>query len=312
MTRVLVTGASGFIGVPLLRKLLQEGCEVHALDTRESSGPCLDQVTWHTADLLDQAALGQVLEEVRADRLVHLAWYVSHGSFWTAPENVEWVQASLGLLRGFLAAGGRRVLMVGSCAEYRWGGTEDLHEDTSEIAPATLYGVCKDALRRVASAYAASLDAELAWARLFFLYGPREQSGRLVPSVIRSLLAGEPVATGTGEQVRDFMHVEDAAAGIAAVLASKLTGAVNVASGEPVQIASILDTIGGLTGAGGLIERGARPTPPGEPDRLVANVDRLHREAGFSSTRSLREGLAETVDWWRERDPSSTGTVSRG
>jgi nucleoside-diphosphate-sugar epimerase len=305
VSAVLVTGASGFVGRPLLESLLGAGEEVHALSSRPAPRPAAGGVHWHQVDLLDPASVERVIADTRPERLVHLAWYMAHGRFWSGLENVQWVEASLRLLRDFAEAGGRRALIVGSCAEYAWGAEHDLRELDSPLVPASLYGVCKDALRRVAAAYAREAGFELAWGRLFFLYGPREQSERLVPAVIRSLLAGERVATTTGGQVRDFMHVEDAAAALVALLLGDVTGSVNIASGRALSVAEVLDLIGSLTGGEQLIDRGARPTPSGEPPRIVASVERLEREVGFRPRVSLREGLAATVQWWREQAPAT-------
>jgi nucleoside-diphosphate-sugar epimerase len=307
VSRILVTGASGFLGRPLVERLIADGEEVHALSTRHAPGADHAGVHWHRDDLLDPAAAARVAGEVRPERLVHLAWYVAHGRFWSALENAEWVEASLRLLRAFADSGGRRVVLVGTCAEYEWGGEQDLDELDSVLNPRSLYGVCKDALRRIAAAYAGESGLEVAWGRLFFLYGPGEQSERLVPAVVRSLIRGERVATSTGAQVRDFMHVHDAAAALVAVLQSELTGAVNIASGTGTPVAELLDTIGALTGAVDLIDRGARPASASEPPRIVASVRRLTDEARFRPSLSLRDGLAATVDWWRDLDrlPSS-------
>jgi nucleoside-diphosphate-sugar epimerase len=301
VSRVLVTGASGFVGRPLVRSLVQAGEEVHALTIPGVPMPDEDGVRWHEVDLLDRGRVAETIAELRPERLVHLAWYVAHGSYWSSPENARWVAASLDLLRAFAETEGRRAVLVGSCAEYEWGGEADLDEGDSALRPATLYGVCKDGLRRVAEAYAGQVGLELAWGRLFFLYGPHEQSARLVPAVIRALLAGEPVETSAGTQVRDFMHVEDVAAALAALLCSEVTGPVNIASGREVAIAEILDRIGELTDGVELIDRGARPLAPGEPQRIVADVRRLSREVGFEARISLADGLASTVEWWRER-----------
>jgi nucleoside-diphosphate-sugar epimerase len=305
VSRVLVTGASGFVGGPLVEKLLADGDDVHALSTRPRDAPDTGRAHWHRCDLLDPVALERVVDEVRPERLVHLAWYVSHGRFWSAPENAEWVEASLRLLRAFADAGGRRAVLVGSCAEYSWGGEHDLDERSSPLDPRALYGVCKDGLRRVASAYASEAGLELAWGRLFFLYGPREHQDRLVPSVIRALIAGERIATTTGAQERDFTHVDDVAGALAAVLQSEVTGPVNVASGHGTPVAEVLDAIADLTGASHLIDRGARPTPPSEPPRIVARVGRLTREVGYRPTIGLRDGLAATIEWWREHESGS-------
>jgi nucleoside-diphosphate-sugar epimerase len=309
VSRVLVSGASGFIGTPLVHRLIADGEEVHAVSGRGRETSAGNGVRWHQADLLDPSSVERLVEEVQADRLVHLAWYVAHGRFWSAPENAEWVEASLRLLRAFVRAGGRRALLVGTCAEYQWAGTQDLDEYSSALEPRGLYGACKDGLRRIGSAYAEEVGLELAWGRLFFLYGPGEQPERLVPAVIRSLLSGRRVATTAGTQVRDFMHVDDAARALATVLQSALTGPVNIATGAGTSVTEILDIIGAATGAADLIDRGARPTPRDEPPRIVANVERLTREAGFQPAVSLSDGLAASVDWWR-RQPAQTVTGS--
>ncbi len=290
----MLTGASGFVGRHALATLSDAGHEVHAVGL--SRGPEAAGVTWHEADLL---AASELLGDVEPEILIHLAWYAEHGKFWSSTENVRWVQASLGLLRAFAAHGGRRVVMAGSCAEYEWGGEGDLSERDSPLEPATLYGICKDALRRVAGAYAAETSVSLAWARLFFLYGPHEAPQRLVPAVIRPLLAGERAATTAGGQVRDFMHVQDAADALAALALSDVSGAVNVASGRAVSVADVIDLIGTLTGAAELIDRGARPSAASEPARIVADVARLREEVGFRPRISLQEGLESTIDWWR-------------
>lgn len=309
MTRTLVTGAGGFIGLPMVERLARAGAPIDALTTR-ASPPSVPGVRWHRVDLGDNAAVETLMRELAPERLAHIAWYAKPGSFWRAPENLEWVERSLHLTRAFVRAGGRRVVMVGTCAEYDWAAAADpLSESGSPLRPATLYGVAKDGLRRVAGAYTEQEGVELAWARVFFLYGPREAPGRLVSSVVRSLLAGEPVDTTSGEQVRDFMHVEDVAGALAALLESSVVGEVNVASGEPVSVRDLLATVADAVGRPQLIRRGALPDRPGEPPSLVADVTRLREEVGYRPHWSLAEGLASTVEWWRAQAqaPSSPG-----
>jgi nucleoside-diphosphate-sugar epimerase len=240
------------------------------------------------------------MREVAPERLVHLAWYVEHGRIWDAPENAVWVERSLGLLRAFSAAGGRRAVMLGTCAEYDWRApVNPLHELQSPVAPATLYGIAKDALRRVATAFAERQGLGFAWGRVFFPYGPGESKERLVPSVTRAVLAGEPISTTSGEQVRDFIHVEDVAGAVAAIVDSSVNGPVNIGSGEGVQVRELVDTVARAAGDPRLVRRGELPQRDGDPAALVADVGRLRGEVGFTPRHSLSEGLEQTVNWWR-------------
>lgn len=294
MSRVLLTGASGFIGRHALTALSDAGHEVHAVARHR--GPHAPGVIWHEADLLAGCA---VVSEVAPEVLVHLAWYAEHGKFWDAPENVRWVQASLELLQEFAAAGGRRVVMAGTCAEYEW--SRELYPEDAPLRPSTLYGAAKHGLHTVAAAYAQQLGLSLAWGRLFFLYGPHEAPGRFVSSLVRALLAGERAPMTAGTQRRDFMHAADAGAAFAALADDPLTGAVNIASGEGLQLRELASLIAAHTGGQELLGIGELPTRAGDPPSLLADATRLHHELGFRSQISLDTGLQETISWWRAR-----------
>jgi nucleoside-diphosphate-sugar epimerase len=300
MSGVLVTGASGFIGLPLLEQLAGAGEEVHAISTR-ARPPKVAGVCWHRVDLADGAAPAELVGQVAPERLVHLAWCTEHGRFWRSSENVLWVGRSLQLLRAFSRRGGRRAVVLGTCAEYDWSNVEGpLSERTSPLAPATPYGTAKDALRRLAVKHAEQEGMELAWGRLFFLYGPREAPGRLVPSAIRAVLAGEPIVTGSGERARDFMYVEDVASALAALLDSAVVGAVNIASGVRVTVGEVVEQIARSSGRPELARSGGLPDRPGEPPLLLADVTRLRDEVGFRPRWALADGLGASVRWWRE------------
>jgi len=298
MTRVLVTGATGFIGEPVVRALVARGHETHIVVRPGPAKPHeLGSAITHHADLLDGSSPRRLIETIRPSHLIHLAWDATPGKFWTSPLNLDWVGASLMLLRAFWDAGGRRAVVGGSCAEYDWSHAR-LDEALTPLAPATLYGHAKNGLRDIAAAHAALVGGSLAWARIFMLYGPREAPARFVPSIVTGLLAGQPVDCTAGTQQRDFMHVADVAGALVALLESDLEGAVNVASGLCLPLRDIADMLGALIGRPELIRLGARPTPPNEPDRLEAAVDRL-RAIGYAPRYDLARGLADTVAWWR-------------
>jgi nucleoside-diphosphate-sugar epimerase len=304
VSRVLLTGASGFIGSRALRALVDGGHEVHAVSSHPQAGTT--DVVWHVADLLEDGVADELVERARPELLLHLAWYAEHGRFWTSVENVRWVESTLRLLRAFAARDGRRAALAGTCAEYEWtveGGV--CSEEDSPLRPATLYGVSKHATRAVAQALADEAGFELAWGRIFFLYGPGEAETRLVPSVVRPLLKSEPAAVSEGSQVRDFLHVDDVAEAFVALLGSDVRGAVNVGSGEGVAVRQVIELVGDITRRRDLIRFGAVPPRRDEPAALVADVRRLRDEVGFRPRIALADGLAATVAWWQDQRRSA-------
>jgi nucleoside-diphosphate-sugar epimerase len=305
MRRVLITGATGFIGRQVLAPLRARGYELHAV-ARHLPADCASDIAWHEADLLDGEARARLMREVRPSHLLHLAWIAEHGVYWESPLNSAWIAASQDLVEHFQAVGGSRIVAAGSCAEYDWTAPQlaggDCVERTTPRRPATLYGQSK---LRFADWLARRPGLSSAWGRLFFLHGPGEDSRRLVPSVILALLAGGAAPIGPGTQIRDFLGTPDAGAGLAALLDSEVTGPVNIASGLGIAVADLALRIGELMGCRERIEIGALPPRPGEPPRLVADVTRLSREVGFRPSRDVESSLAATIGWWRDAQSSN-------
>ncbi len=299
MKRVLVTGAGGFIGRQTLSPLQSAGYEIHAasltIPAEAPSGIC-----WYTSNLLNAAEIEALCQTVRPTHLLHLAWYAEPGKFWNAPQNDQWLEAGQTLVEAFFRNGGRRAVFAGTCAEYEMGHGQCI-ENQTPLRPATLYGACKNKLHQFASAFAEQNDLSVAWGRVFHLYGSYEHPQRFVPAVIRSLLRGEEARCTAGTQLRDFMHVRDVAAAFVALLQSPAEDAVNIASGQPVQLADIALHIATYLGAEELLNLGALPTPAGEPSALTASVARLNHEVKWIPSISLERGLTESIIWWEER-----------
>lgn len=300
MKRVLVTGGGGFVGRHALPQLVARGWEVHAAGRSPLPPDAADGVTFHPCDLLTEGEAARVVAAIEPTHLLHLAWNAVPGKFWSDLDNLDWVAASLRLYRAFAAAGGRRAVLAGTCAEYDWSHAE-LSETATPLVPHTLYGKAKNAFRELAQSAAGPLGLEMAWGRIFFLYGPHEAAARLVPDVVTSLLREQPALCSHGRQERDFMHVADVAGAFVALLESGYTGPVNIASGDARPLAEVIGSIAALIGRPELVRLGARQAPAGDPPRLAADVRVLFDEVGFRPRFDLESGLKETVEWWRPR-----------
>lgn len=297
MKRVLVTGASGFFGRHCLHELVQRGYEVHACARHVLDMP---ETQWHGVDLMQPGAGTELVQTVRPTHLLHLAWDVGAG-FWSAPDNISWVASTLSLMRAFHLSGGERFVAAGTCAEYDWTNLPDYVREDAIREPATFYGAAKENARRLIESYSHQTGLSFAWGVLFLSFGPHERPERLVPSIIRNLLAGRAAETTAGTQLRDFLDSREVAGAFSALVDCTVEGSVNIASGEPIALRNVIERLGKLTGRSELLNLGALPMRPNEPPRLVADTTRLRQEVGFTPRISLEQGLQDAIDWWRQQ-----------
>jgi len=295
MTRVLVTGAAGFIGRQVLPLLAAAGHTVHAVSSR-AQPPALPAAQWHRADLRDAQQAAAVIDAATPTHLLHLAWCTDPADYRTSPDNERWRIAGAALVEAFGRRGGQRAVIAGTCMEYDW--RDGLcREGVTPLLPDTVYGRAKCALGSELETLAAAHGFSTAWGRLFFLYGPHEKPQRFVPAVIRALLAGEPARCTHGRQVRDYLHVADAARAFVALLDSQQQGPVNIASGTGVPLGEIATALAQAAGRPELLRLGALASPPGEAPRVVGDVSRL-TALGWQPQFTLAAGLRDTLDWW--------------
>lgn len=253
---------------------------------------------WHHTNLLDVKQVVKLVGVVQPTHLLHFAWFVVPGKYQTSLENLRWVQASLDLLNAFASSGGERVVMAGSCTEYDWRYGY-CSEQITPLKPPALYGSCKHALQIMLNAFTSQTGISAAWGRIFFLYGPYEHPARLVASVIGSLLNNELACCSHGNQIRDFLYVQDVAEAFVALLESDVSGPINIGSGYPVALKDIIRKIAKKVNRQDLIQLGALPTSTNEPPLVVADTRRLTKEVNWVPKYDLDQGLEETISWWK-------------
>jgi nucleoside-diphosphate-sugar epimerase len=258
----------------------------------------LDLVSLCHCDLYDDQAVRRLISATRPETALHLAWYTEPGKYWEARENLDCVRMSLSLAQALNEVGCPRFVGAGTCAEYDWN-YGFLSEKATPLKPRSFYGICKDATREVLEAFCAQAGTGFAWTRFFYLYGPREAKQRLIPYVVLTLLKGGTAKCTGGEQMRDFLHVEDAASAMWAVAKSDLCGAVNIGSGQPVKVRTVVETIARKLQREENVEFGALPSDPQEPPLLLADVRQLSSVVKWRPSLTLQEGIAKACEWWR-------------
>lgn len=300
--RVFITGASGYVGAHLIPLALQSGYEVMALVSR--GNPLTRLQAWRTqlrfieGRLEDLETIASALRQFQPQTCIHLAWYVEPGKYLNAPQNLDSLVQSLALFRKLIEYHCEHVIMVGTCAEYdaEYGF---LREDTP-TKPISIYGATKLSLNLLGHQMAADANVNFTWARLFYLYGSSEDEHRLIPSLIKTLLARRVFPTTPGEQIRDYLHVEDVASALWQLVLQRKGGTFNISSGKPLSVRKLTQTVGDITGHPELIRFGALPYRNWEPMFICGDNQKL-KQIGWQPRYSLEYGLQQAVEWWSSK-----------
>jgi nucleoside-diphosphate-sugar epimerase len=212
-----------------------------------------------------------------------------------APENLDWLESSLALVKAFGEQGGQRFVGVGTCAEYAVA-TGPCVEDATPIGPSTLYGQCKATFWMAAQACARRYGFSAAWGRVFLPYGPGDEPRRLVPSLLAALSAGRAIDVTDGSQVRDFVYATDVADLLVRLLETpQATGAYNVGTGHGTTVRQVIERVARHFQALELVHFGARPGPTDEPPFLVADMAKVDRVLGWRAATSIANGLEQLL-----------------
>jgi len=305
--KVFLTGATGFIGAHVARQLIRADCEIYCLVRKESNlwriNDIIPSLKIVRGDLNNPFEWENLFLEIQPEACINLAWFAEPGLYLNGMQNLDILTASIKLAS--LAARSRcpYFLSVGSCFEY--DTSIGYLSESTPVRPESLYASSKLAFKLVLEQIARDCGMKAGWARLFYQFGPFEQKSRLIPSVICSLLANQKQKLTKGEQVRDYLYIDDVASAIAAVFLNQIQGEVNIGSGKPITIHDLSLKIGTLLGRTELLEFGALPYRPVDPMFICANNQRLRETTGWKPAIDLEEGLLRSIQWWQEQIRSS-------
>jgi nucleoside-diphosphate-sugar epimerase len=271
MAQVLLTGATGFVGRHILKRLEKQGHNVllpvrpnwqdrieintslsQAIETKDLFSESVDW--WHNA-----------LDGI--DTVIHAAWYAEPGVYLTSEKNLDCLSGTLQLARAAARRKLKRFVGLGTCIEYALS-EKPLSLDTP-LAPTTPYSAAKVATFHCLQHWFTHEDVSFLWCRLFYLYGAGEHPKRLVPYLHEQLASGQVADLSSGTQIRDFIDVEQAADMIVAGAFSQTQGAANICTGQGRTVRALAEEIADQYGRRDLLNFGARPDNLVDPPGIV-------------------------------------------
>ena len=306
--RVLVTGATGFVGSHVVRRLLAGGAEVVAMSSSVSVtvpprlADVIDDVQMVDANVSDVSSLAHAVEVSRPELVVHLAAFTHVGrSFYRVDENIQTnIQGTVNLLQA-LDGAFERLVYVGSGDVY--GDGQIPFREDQPVAPVSPYAVSKYAAERFCRMYHQAHGWPIVCLRPFNTFGPWQSVDRVVPELIVAGLKGERLPMTEGSQTREFTYVADVAdAVVLALTRPGVAGEVlNIGRGEEVSMRTLALTIVELLGSGLQPDFGALPPRPNEIPRMVSDSSRARTMLGWEAAYTLEDALDRTVAWYREQ-----------
>jgi nucleoside-diphosphate-sugar epimerase len=289
--KILVLGCSGEIGSRLTNLFLAAGNKVYGIRGIRSCKIRNINHSCSQANLLD-SSLDLNFNGMRPEILIHTAWVTKPGVFWDSPLNLAWVSASKKIVEKFKLSGGKYVVVTSSCAEYSWHG-KNLLSELSPSYPSSEYGRAKNDLLK----WLETQSLSYLWARIFFQFGLQETYGRLIPSLIDDVLAGNRYLIRSGHDVRDFVYVKDVAKVMEILIAKETQGIVNIGSGRGITVEKVARIISRLMAREDLlefqIETRAKST-------VVSDSRKLTNIIGNYSWTNFEEALSESIDSRKE------------
>jgi UDP-glucose 4-epimerase len=303
--RVAVTGATGFIGMHLLRGLHAAGAEIVAIVAADKHIERLDSLPFSVQRVIlgDASDMGGAIREAKAGYVIHLSAFVSTARSLEALGATlrDNLLATISLLTAAAELHADRVILMGSCEEYSQRSSP--FDTALATDPSSPYGASKAAATAYARMFSNSFGLSTVVLRPSVVYGPGQSERMLISQVMKAISQNRPVEVTAGEQTRDFIYVEDVVNAIIQSLTMPNVGrgVWNIGSGEVVTVRSCLERIERITGRAGLIEYGKRPYTENEIFQYELKDEETYAALDWKPSITLDAGLRKTWEFFRDK-----------
>lgn len=296
-SRLLITGAGGFVGAAIAKAAVATGDDVVALVRNSGSrlAAIAKGISIQRIDLADARSVAELIGSLRPDIVIHSAWEGVGGALRSDDIQLENIRTTVALADAAIAAGAGKFVGIGSQAEYGRYDRKILESDLPQ--PTMLYGAAKLAANHLVAQRCGEAGIAFAWLRLFSVYGPGDNPNWLIPSSAASLVKGRRPQCTAGTQKWDYLHIDDVAQGVMAVARSgEAKGVFNLSSGEAVSVRRIIEMLRDIAAPGLELSFGDIPFAPDQIMHLEGDNSRLCEATGWSVEVPLGEGLRQVVD----------------
>ena len=290
--RVILTGATGFLGLPALGILTDRGHDVLVLSRHPAPNGLARRVRWHESDLNSPESYRTAVEGFSPEAALHLAWEGIPD--FGLPMCLRNLGSGVLLGEVLFRAGCRHLAVSGSCWEYgRASGR--IAEGYRPVTPG-IFAASKTAQRTLLESLATAAGATLAWGRVFYPYGPRQKASSLAPTLCRAVVAGERPMLKTPSVVNDFLYVDDTAEALVLLTEAPVSGVFNIGSGVGTPVGTIADML--LRLGGRPAEFGSAAVATEGPIGFFADISALEA-LGWRPRTPLEDGLRRTLEAFR-------------
>lgn len=305
MKKVVITGAGGFIGRNLTRRLLQENIQVYGIDIEVAQERILVEsgVTPLCVDIGDKKELSNILKVVQPDVFYHLAWAgVSTDVKNEMGMQVANIPLAMTVLDACAETGCKHIIIPGSASEYAYCG--QIIDGQNAPAPGDAYAASKAAAQVLCQWYARQYRLNLNWLLIGSIYGPGRDDSNILTYTIKSLLRGEEPKYSKLEQMWDYIYIDDLIEALYLLgLHGKPDGVYPVGSGQARPLAEYIRQIQAEIAPGAPLGIGALPYKFGsKPDNSVLDITSLRDDTGFAPRVSFEEGIGRTIGYFREME----------